>query len=73
MSISPSDEGFWARTGRKNRENPFIFPAVAATIFGLWRMSKAMYKSDAIGFQMAQRWRVGAQVAALAAFGGGVM
>ncbi|TPX64186.1 hypothetical protein SpCBS45565_g06032 [Spizellomyces sp. 'palustris'] len=69
---TPYEEGFWARTRRKNAENPFIAPAVVLTCYGLYRMSITLFRHDRIGFQNSQRLRVGAQMAAFAAFVGGI-
>ncbi|TPX58361.1 hypothetical protein PhCBS80983_g03180 [Powellomyces hirtus] len=70
---SPSQEGFWARSKRKNEENPFILPAVGLVIYSLYKMSASLLRNDRVGFQQSQRMRVGSQILALAAFSGGMM
>ncbi|KAJ3136955.1 hypothetical protein HDU90_002521 [Geranomyces variabilis] len=72
MSFFPDEEGFWARTKRKNAENPFILPAVILTTWSIFRMSSTLLRNDRIGFQKSQRMRVGSQVLALTAFIGGI-
>ncbi|KAJ3150441.1 hypothetical protein HDU86_006612 [Geranomyces michiganensis] len=72
MSSFPDEEGFWDRTKRKNAENPFILPAIILLGYSVVRMSSTLLRNDRVGFQNAQRLRVGSQFLALTAFAGGI-
>ncbi|KAI8816482.1 uncharacterized protein EV422DRAFT_501108, partial [Fimicolochytrium jonesii] len=62
----------WARTKRKNAENPFILPSVGATLYAMYRMTSSMLRSDKVGFQQSQQTRVAFQFLAIGALVGGI-
>ncbi|KAJ3196993.1 Methyltransferase-like protein 6 [Irineochytrium annulatum] len=75
--ISMADEKFWDKlklkmtSVRKTYENPFVLPGVGMAVFAMYRMFNAMYASDGLAFQRAQRLRVVAQGTAVIALLGG--
>lgn len=65
-------ESFFLMAQRKIMENPFIPATLLLTIYAMVRMGKSLYAGDKIAFQGAQRFKMGAQVLAMAALGSGV-